>query len=135
MQLSPYLLFDGNCAEAFRFYERALGGRITALQTHGETPACDFVPREKHHTIVHACLDVDGMLLMASDNPMGYDKPQGFSVSLGLKSTAEARRIFDALADGGQVTMAFSETFWSPGFGMVVDRFGTPWMVNTVTPA
>lgn len=56
-------------------------------------------------------------------------------MSLGVKSTAEGRRIFDALAEGGQVTMPFGETFWSPGFGMVTDRFGTPWMVNTVTPA
>ena len=135
MQVSPYLFFNGNCAEAFRFYEKALGGRITAMQTHGDSPARDHVAPEQRDTIVHACLDLDGMLLMASDNPMGYDKPQGFSVSLGVKSTAEGRRVFDALADGGQVTMAFSETFWSPGFGMVVDRFGTPWMVNTVTPA
>jgi PhnB protein len=135
MQISPYLFFNGNCAEAFGFYERTLGGTITAMQTHGDSPARDHVKPEAYDTIVHACLDIDGMLLMASDNPMGYDKPQGFSVSLGVKSTAEGRRVFDALADGGQVTMAFSETFWSPGFGMVTDRFGTPWMVNTVTPA
>ena len=105
------------------------------MQTHGESPACDSVPKEKHHTIVHACLDLGSMLLMASDDAMGYRKPQGFSVSLGVKSIAEGRRVFDALADGGDILMPFGETFWSPGFGMVTDRFGTPWMVNTVTPA
>jgi PhnB protein len=135
MQISPYLLFDGNCAEAFRAYERILGGKITAMQTHGESPSCDAIPEDKHHTIMHACLDIDGMLLMASDDPLGYNKPQGFSVALGLKSTNEARRVFDALAEGGRVMMAFDRTSWSPGFGMVVDRFGTPWMINTVTPA
>lgn len=135
MQISPYLFFNGNCAEAFRFYEKTLGGTITAMQTHGESPAREHVGPGQYGTIAHACLDLDGMLLMASDNPVGYDPPQGFSVSLGVKSAAEGRRIFDALADGGTVTMPFGETFWSPGFGMAVDRFGTPWMVNTVTPA
>lgn len=135
MQVSPYLLFNGNCAEAFRFYEKTLGGTLTALQTYGESPAREHVSPDHYDAVIHACLDLDGMLLMASDNAQGYEKAQGFAVSLGVKSTAEGRRIFDALAEGGEVTMPFGETFWSPGFGMVTDRFGTPWMVNSVTPA
>src|SRR5690606_31076271 len=134
MQVSPYLLCNGNCAEALRFYEQVLGGTLTALQTYGESPAREQVAPELHDKVVHACLDLNGMLVMASDNAMGYEKTQGFAVSIGVKSTAEGRRIFDALANGGEVTMPFSETFWSPGFGMVTDRFGTPWMVNSVTP-
>lgn len=135
MQISPYLLFNGNCAEAFRFYEQTLGGTITAMQTYGESPAREHVSADHYDAVMHACLDLDGMLLMASDNARGYEKTQGFAVSLGVKSTAEGQRIFDALAEGGEVTMPFGGTFWSPGFGMVTDRFGTPWMVNAVTPA
>ena len=131
MRFVPYLNFDGRCAEAMRFYERVLGGRIEFLQTHGESPIAGEVPAEWHGAVLHACLSVDGQQLMASDSPPGQHVPaQGLYVSIHVEGTGEAERIFGELADGGQVTMPIGETFWSPRFGMCVDRFGTPWMIN-----
>ena len=132
MQVNPYLNFDGQCAEAFRFYERVLGGKIEAMMTHGESPIAGEVPPEWHDRILHARLVVGDQVLMASDSPPElYQKPQGLYVSLQVKRPAEARRIFDALAENGTVTMPFEKTFWAAGgFGMLVDRFGTPWMIN-----
>ena len=135
-EVSPYLQFDGTCAEAMRFYERCLNGKLDFFQTFGETPAKDHVPADWGDKVMHASLVVGGARIMASDAPPGqYARPQGLSVALSLPDAAESRRIFDALAEGGTVTMPFAETFWSPGFGMVVDRFGTPWMVNTAHSA
>jgi PhnB protein len=131
MELSPYLNFNGNCAAAFRFYEKCLGGTIVMMQTHGESPAKDQVPPDWRDRVIHARLVVGGQALMGSDAPPDqYERPQGTYVSLSIAS-ADAERIFKALAEGGTVGMPFQKTFWSPGFGMVVDRFGTPWMVNS----
>ena len=132
MQVNPYLNFDGQCAEAFRFYERVLGGKIEAMMTHGEAPIAGEVPPGWHDRIMHARLVVGDQVLMASDSPPEYyQKPQGLYVSLHIEKSADARRIFDALADNGAVTMPFEKTFWAAGgFGMLVDRFGTPWMIN-----
>ena len=132
MQVNPYLNFNGQCAEAFKFYERLLGGKIEMMMTHAESPIAGQVPPGWRDRIMHARLAVGNWVLMASDSPPdGYQKPQGVWVSLGVDKPAEARRIFDALAKGGNVTMPFEKTFWAAGgFGMVVDRFGTPWMVN-----
>ena len=132
MELSPYLSFNGQCAEAFKFYERCLGGRIVMSQTFRESPAKDQVPADWHDKVIHVRLEVDGKALMGSDAPPDhYAPPQGIHVSIGVASPAEAKRIFTALAENGTVTMPFEQTFWSPGFGMLVDRFGVPWMVNT----
>jgi len=131
MQLNPYLLFNGTCEEAFKFYEKCLGGKIEAMMTHAGTPMESHTPREWLNKILHARMSVDGQVLMASDAPPGhYKEPQGFSVSLSMKSTVDGERIFNALGEGGKVGMPFQKTFWSPGFGMVTDRFGIPWMVN-----
>jgi len=131
MELSPYLNFNGQCAAAFRFYEKCLGGKIVMMQTHGESPMKDQVPPEWRDRVMHARLVVGNHALMGSDAPPDqYERPQGNYVSLTV-APADGERIFKALADGGQVNMPFQKTFWSPGFGMVVDRFGTPWMVNT----
>jgi PhnB protein len=131
MRFVPYLNFDGRCAEAFRFYERVLGGRIEMLMTHGESPIAGDVPTEWHDRVMHACLSVGGQQIMASDGPPGqHEKPQGLYVSIHVEGTAEAERIFRELAEGGSTVMPIGETFWSPRFGMCVDRFGTPWMVN-----
>lgn len=130
MELSPYLNFNGQCADAFRFYQECLGGELS-MQTHGDTPMKDQVPPEWRDKIIHARLVVDGMALMGSDAPPPhFAKPQGMSVSIGVADPAEGERIFKALADQGTVTMPYSKTFWAAGFGMLVDRFGTPWMVN-----
>jgi PhnB protein len=131
MQIHTYLLFDGDCAEAFRTYERVLGGNIDFIQTHGESPMADQTPPELRDKVIHVHMTVGDQVLMGSDAPPEhFDKPQGFSVSIHVDDPAEAERIFNALAEGGQVTMALEKTFWADRFGMLVDRFGTPWMVN-----
>ena len=135
MQLNPYLTFNGQCEAAFKFYEKVLGGKIEAMMTHAGTPAEQHVPAEWRNKILHARLVAGDAVLMASDAPPGhYHKPQGFSVSIQLKDTVRAEGIFRALADGGTVTMPFAETFWAARFGMLVDKFGTPWMVNCDRP-
>jgi|SRR5664279_2479652 PhnB protein len=131
MQMNPYLLFDGQCEAAFKFYEKCLGGKIEAMMPHQGTPAASHVPAEWQTKILHARLVVGDQILMGSDAPPGrQQKPQGFSVNLGFKDPAEAERIFHALVESGTVTMPFGETFWATRFGMLVDRFGIPWMVN-----
>jgi PhnB protein len=130
MELSPYLNFNGRCAEAFAFYERCLGGRIETMQTHGESPIRDQVPPDWQERVLYARLTVARGTLMGCDAPPDrFTAPQGMSVAISV-SAADAERIFKGLADGGRITMPFERTFWSPGFGMLVDRFGTPWMVN-----
>ena len=131
MQISPYLHFNGNCQEAFQFYERVLGGKIEALIPHAGTPAEAHVPAEWKDKIMHARLNTQGQALMASDAPPGrYNKPQGFSVTLDIKDIAEAERIYAALAENGNVTMPLQQTFWAARFAMFFDRFGIPWMIN-----
>ena len=142
MQFTPYLNFDGNCAEAIAFYARLFGGRIVHQSTFGDLPpqpGMPPLPDAAKERILHALLDIGGQTLMASDampsaasDTCGgaYRKPQGLWVAVGVDSPTEGRRIFDALAQGGEVTMPFAPTFFSTGFGMVSDRFGTPWMVN-----
>jgi PhnB protein len=131
VQISPYLNFNGRCSEAFAFYAKTLGGAITFTQTFGESPMKDTVPPEWRDKVMHTTLTIGEQQLMGSDAPPPhYATPQGMTVSLQLASPQDGERIFNALADGGQVRMPFSKTFWSAGFGMVVDRFGIPWMVN-----
>ena len=132
IDVNAYIFFNGNCAEAMRFYEKTLGGKLRLL-TAKEMPAAN-VPPEQADAIMHARLDLDGGgFFMASDwmSPDPYPAMHGFRVSLSYPSVADANRIFDALADGGSVQLPFQKTFWSPGFGMLTDRFGTPWMITT----
>jgi PhnB protein len=131
MRLNPYLMFNGPCEAAFKFYEQCLGGKIVALSTYGETPAAEHVSLESQQRIIHACLHVGDAVLMGSDCPTEmFEEPKGISVSLHVDDPAEAERIFHALAEGGAVRMPIEETFWAARFGMLVDRFGTPWMIN-----
>ena len=131
MQLNPYLTFNGQCEAAFKFYEKCLGGKIEAMLTHEGTPAEQHVPPEWRKKILHARLTVGDQVLMASDAPPDrYEKPKGFSVSLNVNAPAEAERIFHALAENGKVQMPLEQTFWAIRFGMLVDRFGIPWMIN-----
>jgi PhnB protein len=135
MSLNPYLTFDGNCEEAFKTYEKVLGGKILAMMPHEGTPAAEHVPAEWQKKILHARLQIGEDVLMASDAPPGRgQKMQGFSVTLVLKDPKEAERIFNAFAEGGTVTMPLAETFWADKFGMLTDRFGTPWMINCEKP-
>ena len=131
MKLNCYLLFDGNCEEAFNFYQKTLGGEIKAMMKHEGSPAAKGVPAEWLDKILHAALEVDDTLLMASDAPPErFLKPQGFSVNIAVKSIAEAERVYRALAEGGAEIMPIEQTFWAARFGMCTDRFGIPWMVN-----
>jgi len=131
MQLQPYLHFNGDCETAFKFYERCLGGKIEAMLTHAGSPAEQHVPAEWRSKIMHARMTVGGVVLMGSDAPPDhYVQPQGFSVSLTTKDPAETERIFHALEQNGKVQMPVQQTFWSVRFGMLVDQFGIPWMVN-----
>jgi PhnB protein len=131
MQLNPYLNFNGECEAAFRFYERCLGGKIEAMIPHAGTPAEQHVPPEWRSKIMHARLAVDRSLLMGSDvQPESYKEPKAFSVSIQVKNPADADRIFQALSEKGTVRIPIQETFWSPRFGMLVDQFGIPWMIN-----
>lgn len=137
MKLSTYLMFDGNCREAFTHYEKVLGGKMTAMMDHHGTPAEDQVPPKWRDKILHACLEIDGQMLMASDAPPDQsDGPmRSVSVSVGVKTPEEAERIFAGLAEGATIMMPMAETFWSPRFGMLRDRFGTSWMIGAEMPA
>lgn len=130
--LNAYLTFDGNAAEAMRFYEKTLGGKMEMLMTVGESPEAANMPPEAASRLMHASLAVGDSMLMASDSMPGmpYEGMKGFGVALNYPTVAEAKRVFDALADGGQVGMPFEKTFWVEGFGMVTDRYGTPWLIN-----
>jgi PhnB protein len=132
MQLNPYLTFDGRCEQAFKFYAKVLGGNIVAMIPHEGTPAATHVPAEWRSKIMHARLMVGDKVLMGSDAPPDrYDGGmKGFSVTLGIDEPKEAERVFHALADKGSVRMPIQETFWAERFGMLVDQFGTPWMIN-----
>ena len=132
MQVSPYLHFNGNCEAAFKFYEKVLGAKVVMMLTHESAPADMPTPPEWKKKIMHARISIDGEIIMGSDAPPAhFHKPQGFSVSLTIADTAEAERKFNALAEGGSLNMPFGKTFFSKGFGMCVDQFGIPWMVNS----
>jgi PhnB protein len=131
MAFAPYLFFSGNCEEAFTRYHEIFGGELFMMRM-SEVPDGPSIPEGEPDFIIHAAINIDGNFLMASDDPTGdASGTKGVSVSCSVKDTGEAKRVFDALAEGGQVTQPLSETFFSPMFGMCVDKFGIPWMVNT----
>ena len=132
MQVNPYLSFDGNCDAALKFYQKVLGARIEDSFPYGDgNPEMQTPPGWKDK-IMHARLTIDDEVIMASDAPPGhFQKPQGFHVSLQVEDPTDAERRFKALSDGGTVTMPFGKTFFSKGFGMGIDQFGIPWMVNS----
>ena len=135
--LDHYLFFNGSCAEAMRFYHRTLGGELQKMMTYAESPQPDACHAGGEDRVMHACLVLDGRMLMASDTPPNHphEPPAGFALALNYPSAAEARLIFDLLANGGSVTMPMQKTFWAETFGMLTDRFGTPWMVGGGTLA
>ena len=131
MQLNPHLHFNGQCEEAFKFYQQCLGGNLQTMMTHGDSPMAAQVPSEWREKIIHATLIVGETTLMGADVPPDhYETPRGFSVTIQINDPAKAERIFRDLSEGGTVTMSLHQTFWAARFGMVVDRFGIPWMVN-----
>lgn len=136
MQLNPYLTFNGECEAAFEFYAKCLGGKVAMKMTYGDSPMADAAPPDWAKKLLHATLTIGGLVLSGADAPPdSYRKPQGFSVLLSVDGAAEADRIFATLAEDGRVELPLQETFWALRFGMVVDRFGTPWMVSSGKPA
>jgi PhnB protein len=132
-QAIAYLGFDGNCADAMRFYEKALGGKLEVLMSGAESPMADQMPKEFAHRILHARLALPGGgLLYAGDAPanMPYEGIKGVSIAVDYASVAEAEKVFNALAAGGRVTMPMQAAFWAKRWGMLIDKFGTPWIVN-----
>jgi len=129
----PYLAFDGNCADAMRFYETTLGGKLEVLMSGADSPMAEQMPKEFLHRILHARLGLPGGgVLFAGDAPANvpYGGIKGVSIALNYDTTAEAQGVFAALATGGQVTMPMQPAFWAKAFGMLVDRFGVAWIVN-----
>jgi PhnB protein len=129
----PYLAFDGNCAEAMRFYERALGGRLELLMRNADSPMAAQTPKEHTDRILHARLALPGGgMLYAGDCPpqMPHQAVRGVAFTLNFETVEEARRMFDALADGASATTALQPMFWAKIWGMLTDRFGIPWIIN-----
>ena len=137
LDIVPHLGFDGECEEAFTFYAGVLKGEIVAMMRYSDGPAdmCAGLPEAAKARIMHARIVVGGRMLMGADAPPGMaSRREGFCVGLQVDDDAEAARIFEALADGGSIQMPLGETFWAYRFGMCIDRFGTPWMVNHEKP-
>ena len=130
MQVQPYLFFDGRAEEAINFYRSKLGAQVEMLMRFKESPDQSHVPPGGADKVMHSCLKIGDTAVMASDGHC-QNKPsfQGFSLSLTARDEADAKRLFTALSDGGQVQMPLAKTFFSPAFGMVADRFGVSWMV------
>lgn len=134
MRINPYLSFHGQCREAFAFYARTFGGSIDMIMTQGESPIADQLPPDSRDAVMHAQMRVGDQVLMGGDAPAGSGKPSGFCVTLNVDTVAEAERLYAALADGGTPVMPIAETFWARRFGIVHDRYGTPWMINCLKP-
>ena len=131
MKLTNYLNFNGQCEAAFHFYESCLGGKISFMITHGDSPMANQVSPEWRDKVMHATLVMGDQTLMGSDAPPEhYQRPAGMYVSLGIETPAEAERVFQALAENGTIQMPIQKTFWSARFGMLIDQFGIPWMIN-----
>ena len=130
MALTAHLWYSGHCREAFSFYAQLFGGELMLL-AYGDTPMAKEVGAEWSEKIVHATLAFDGCELAGSDVQSDqYRPPQGFSVLVDVEGIEKARRTFTALAEGGIVGLPMKETFWSPAFGVLTDRFGIPWEIN-----
>lgn len=137
MHVLPYLYFNGRCEEALNFYQQAIGAEVTAKMRFGESPEqCSEGPAPPAEKIMHAEFNVGSTKIMASDGMCTGEPPafQGISLSLAVDDAATAEKLFHALGDGGQVQMPMTETFFSPRFGMVADRFGVSWMVIAFDP-
>ena len=131
MQMTPYLSFKGECEAAFKFSERCLGAHLGAIFRYGGSPVEEQVPAAWSDKVMHGSLTLGDQVLMGGDvAPDRYEEPKGFSLSLQMTSTADAERIFHDLAQDGQVVMPLEKTFWAARFGMLVDRFGIPWLIN-----
>ena len=132
MSLEPYLFFDGNCADAMRFYEKALDGKLEMMLKASEAPVKSEHDKDNPDGILHAAVSVAGSRILASDwmSPDPYPGMKGVSLAIAYPTIDEAKKKFEALAAGGRVNMPLDKTFWSPCFGMLTDRFGVSWMIH-----
>lgn len=131
MQVTPYLSFKGDCEEAFKFYEQNLGAKIEGMFRYGDSPMADTVSADWSGKIMHGSIRIGEYVLMGADMAgEHYQAPQGVSLSLHMKNVSEAEALFNSLVNGGQVIVPLEKTFWAERFGMIVDRFGIPWMIN-----
>jgi PhnB protein len=130
MKLNTYLNYGGNCAEAFKFYEKHLGGKIISMMTFDQAPDPSQIPPGAGKGVLHARLELGGTVLMGSDVPGGRHQPMRSAyLSLSVESSAAAERIHALLAEGGEIFMPMAETFFAFRFSMLRDRFGTSWMI------
>ena len=134
-QAIPYLAFNGTCAEAMRFYERALGlgAKLEMMMSGADSPMAAQIPKEHAHRILHARLRFDdGSNIYAGDSPshMPYEGMKGVTLTMSYPSVPEGERVFKTLSEGGTVIMPYQPTFWAKSAGMLIDKFGTPWTVN-----
>ena len=135
MRINPHLCFGGQCKAAFLNYQKLFGGTLNLL-TYGESPMAPDVDPQWHDRILHATLQFDDVELVGADLlAHDYRKPQGFFVLLTVEDIDKAERIFSSLAVGGEIQLPFQKTFWSAGFGVLVDQFGVPWEINSAQPA
>ena len=135
MQVNPYLSFKGDCEAAFKLYEQCLGARIGGLFRYAGSPLAGQVPADWSDKVMHGNLTIGDQVIQGADvAPQAYEAPKGFSFSIQLTSTSDAERIFRELGAGGKVLMPLEKTFWAERFGMIVDRFGIPWLINCDGP-
>jgi PhnB protein len=135
MKLHTYLNYGGNCKQAFEFYEKHLGGKITLMMTHDQAPLPANAPPGWKDAILHARLELGDVELLASDvSPERFQPMRSVYLSLTLPTTEEAERVYKLLSDGGQIYMPMAETFFSPRFGQLRDKFGTSWMILAEGP-
>jgi PhnB protein len=135
MQMNAYLSFRGQCEEAFTFYAECFGGKVGEIFRYAGTPLAEQLPANWQNKVMHSSLAVGDQVVMGGDvAPERYEKPKGFSLSLHLNNTTQAERIFQLLAKDGTIVMPFEKTFWAARFGMLVDRFGVPWLINASEP-
>ena len=133
MRLTIYVNFAGTCAEAFRYYEQHLGGKIAFSMTHGESPQPSQLGPEWKNAVLHASLELGGTTLLGADIPNAEPMRSAY-LTLSVDSDAEAERIFKVLSDGGRALMPMEETFFATRFGQVRDRFGINWMILRSRP-
>ena len=130
MQVQPYLFFDGRCEEALEFYKKAIGAKVGALMRWKDSPDKSMATPGNADKVMHASFQIGDSTVMGSDG-RNEGKPNfhGFALSISAPNEAEADKMFAALGDGGQVTLAMTKTFFSPRFGMLTDKFGVGWMI------
>jgi len=130
--MNVYLSFDGRCSEALDFYAQCLGGKVLMKVSYADAPGAEPPSEALRQRLMHGRITARGMILMGSDIPpqQTFEGYKGFQVSVQVSDVEEGRKIFEALSSGGTVSMPYAATFWSPGFGMMVDKFGVGWMVN-----